>query len=170
MLLCIYGLRGLTVSTSVPQSFQPACSTTWVPLLMLTLQWGSPRYREVSGIDSCCKNLFWIARTIFSISQNTLTASLMETSWAGLMRGTGDAWGKTSGVDTGSVVRGSSTVLENVVSSRALCSAVEKSSEAGKETWAEVCKDVAGKTMLCTGFLSVSVASWLIGNAEECQK
>lgn len=154
----------------MPQSLQPACSTTWVPLLMLTLQRGSPRYKEVSGIDSCCKNLFWTARMIFSISQNTLTASLIETSRAGLVSGTGDAWGETSGVDTGSVVRGDSTTLENVVSSRALCSAVEKFNEAGEKTWVEVCKDVAGKTVLCTGFLSVSVASWLTGNAEECQK
>lgn len=162
-------IRGLTVSTWVPQSLQPACSTTWVPLLVLTLQPGSPRNRELSGIDSCSKNLFWMARTILSISQSTLTASLMETSWVGLTRGAGDARGGTSGVAMGSVVRGVSTVLENVVSSRALCSAGERSSEAGEETWTEVCRDARGKVVLFTGFLSVTVAFWMKGSAENAK-
>lgn len=59
------------------------------------------------------------------------------------------------------------TTLENVMFFRALCSVVGKSNEAGEGTWVEVCKDVTGETVLCTGFSALAIAFWLIGNAEE---
>lgn len=45
-------------------------------LLLLTLQDGSPKYREASGMASCCRKRFWMVMTTTSISQDTLTASV----------------------------------------------------------------------------------------------
>lgn len=45
-------------------------------LLLLTLQDGSPRYREASGMASCCRKRLWMVMTTTSISQDTLTASV----------------------------------------------------------------------------------------------
>lgn len=63
-------------------------------LLLLTLQEGSPRYREASGMASCCRNFFWMVMTTVSISQDTPTASVRFSrrgrSWgAELASGTG---------------------------------------------------------------------------------
>lgn len=65
-----------------------------MPLLLLTLQDGSPRYKEASGMASCCRKCFRIVMTTISISQDTLTASVKfsrrGTSWGvELASGTG---------------------------------------------------------------------------------
>lgn len=68
--------HALTLFTRVPHSPQPATRNTCVLLLLLTLQEGSPRYREASGMASCWRNRFWMAMTTISISQDTPTASV----------------------------------------------------------------------------------------------
>lgn len=76
----------LTLCKMVPHSPQPATRNTCVLLLLLTLQDGSPRYREASGMAACCRKRFWMVMITVSISQDTLTASIRFSrrgrSWA----------------------------------------------------------------------------------------
>lgn len=65
---------GLTLCTRVPHSLHPAARNTWVPLRSLALQDGWPRYRDDSGMDSCCRKRLCTATATFSISHSTVTA------------------------------------------------------------------------------------------------
>ena len=66
-------------------------------LWSLTLQDGCPRYREDSGMDSCCRKRLWTAMATFSMSQSTLTASV-RFSRGGRPRGPGLAPGAMAAV------------------------------------------------------------------------
>lgn len=153
--------RWLTLCTSVPHSFHPVQSTTWLELLFLPLQWGLPRNNEDSEMDWFCRKPFWMVMPILSISQSTWTSFLIES----LASDEDETWGELS-FATGSVDV-LATVMVTVESSKLLDVEAEEFFATGDDSWFDIYGYIKVKAVLFQSFVWVFPASWLESTATK---